>query len=84
MSVMEDIAVDPNFWVSNMINARISAAIADRKTQPGWITAAISFANTGGNPEDDEGVLSHGAATGVFKDAITRNAEIQDVDEVIA
>lgn len=35
----------------------------------------MSFAAVGGDYTDDAGVLAHGIATGVFKNAETRNAE---------
>lgn len=78
-AALRDVAVDPNFWINNMIEARIFAAVSERRLQPSWMRVALSFAATGGNPEDDEAVLAHGIETGIFKDAATRKAEIEEM-----
>jgi hypothetical protein len=72
-----DVHPDPKFWINNMIEARIYAAVDERRNQAGWMTVAISFAQTGGDPENGRGVLAHGLATGAFKDAAARQAEAE-------
>ncbi len=75
-AVLLDVHADPKFWLSNVIQARVYAAIEERRSQPGWTTVAVSYAQVGGDPEDGRAVLAHGLATGAFKDAATRQAEV--------
>ncbi|UJW87949.1 hypothetical protein [Devosia sp. SL43] len=75
MSALYDVAPDPQDWLGHVITAAIAGAISQRRAEPGWMTVAISFAKTGGDPEDDRGVLLHGLTTGQFKDAAQRHAD---------
>lgn len=79
IAALRDIAIDPKEWITNMIIGRVYAAVQSRKIQTGWISVALDYAGTGGNPEDDEAVLAHGIATGAFKDAATRQSETVDI-----
>jgi hypothetical protein len=81
---LTDVTTDPAAWLHNAAVARASAAVGDRRAQSGWMAAAVSFAQAGGDPEDDAKVLAHGVATGLFKDAASRAAEAAALAEAPA
>lgn len=74
-SALLDVSADPNNWLTHVISATIGGLVRERRNQPGWMTVAVSFAASGGDPEDEKGVLLHGLSTGLFKDAATRYVE---------
>ena len=75
-AALTDITSDPKGWLHNAGVARARTAAYERKSDPNWNAAVVAAAQAGDDISDDTVILSRGIVSGLFKDAATRQAEI--------
>lgn len=81
---LTDITPDPEAWLQNAGVARARTAAYERKSDPNWSAAVLATAAAGGDISDDTAILSAGIAAGIFKDAATRQAELDTAEATAA
>lgn len=73
---LSTVAVDPDDWIENMIEARATVAMDDIQRTAEWPVALISAGNASVDTTDAYAVLEYAISAGIIKTAAQRQAEI--------